>query len=285
MTRLSPVSPSRSERVEVEMERSSYIDWPGVFVGVIVASALSWLLLTFGSAIGLASVSAYSSNQDTAATFTLTAAAWFAITQIYAIAMGGYIAARLRPRVSVAESDEVAFRDGVTGLTVWGLAIIIGLVLAAMITSGAVRATANVAGAAASTASRAVDPAYTVDRLLRPANTGQPGSAEQPQLDQGTRDQVGRILANALVTGDLPQGDRDYLGQLIASRTGVAPEEAQRRLTETYDQAKATALEAAESARKATAMAGFWVVFIMFTAGLATWWAGTVGGNHRDDGV
>jgi hypothetical protein len=65
----------------------------------------------------------------------------------------------------------------------------------------------------------------------------------------------------------------------------VQPEEAQRRLTDIYNQSKAAALDAADKARKASAAIGFWVVFIMFAAGLASWWAGTVGGNHRDDGI
>ena len=284
MTHVSPVSSSHTERVEVEIGQSSYVDWPGVFVGVIVAAAVSWLLLTFGSAIGFASVSPYNFDRNTATTLTLAAAAWFALTQIYSIAMGAYIAARLRPRHSMVDSEEVTFRDGATGITVWALAIIIGLALAAIVASGAIRATANVAGTAASTAARTVDPAYTVDRLLRPANPGQT-SPEQAQSDQAIRDQVGRVLANALMTGEMPQADKDYLGQLIASRTGIQPDEAQRRLSEVFDQAKAAALDAADKARQASALVGFWVVFITFAAGLAAWWAGTVGGAHRDDGI
>jgi hypothetical protein len=284
MTHISPASSSRTEGVEVEIGQSSYVDWPGVFVGVFVAAAVSWLLLTFGSAIGFASVSPYTFDQNTATTLTLAAAAWFALTQIYSIAMGAYIAARLRPRHSIVDSEEVTFRDGATGITVWALAIIIGLALAAIVASGAVRATANVAGTAASTAARAVDPAYTVDRLLRPANPGQT-SPEQAQSDQAIRDQVGRILANALTTGEMPQADKDYLGQLIASRTGIQPGEAQRRLNEAFDQGKAAALDAADKARKASSLVGFWVVFITFAAGLAAWWAGTIGGAHRDDGI
>lgn len=276
-------SPAHRQTSSADIDTSSYIDWPGVFAGVIIAAALSWLLLTFGSAIGLASVSPYDFNRDTAATLTLAAAAWFALTQIYAVATGGYIAARLRPRHSIVDSNEVTFRDGVSGLAVWALSIVIGLALAGMIAAGAVRTTAEVAGSAASATARAVDPAYISDRLLRPANPGQP--AQGQVVDDATRAQVGRILANALATGDLPQADKDYLSQLIASRTGVSPEDAQRRLTEIYDQAKATALDTAEKARKGAALAGFWMVFIMFIAGLAAWWAGTVGGNHRDDGI
>ncbi len=279
---MTNISPTRVEAVEVEIEKASFVDWPGVFVGVVVASALSWLLLTFGSAIGLASVSPYTATSGTAKTVTLAAAAWFALTQIYSVAMGAYIAARLRPRMSITDSDEVGFRDGVTGLTVWALAILIGLVLAGMIAYGAARTGAQLAGAAANTAAQGVNQAYTVDRLLRSNNPGQ-APAGQGQIDDATREQVGRILANALATGDMPQADRDYLSQLVAARTGISPEDAQRRLTEIYDQTKQAALDAADKARKATAMAGFWIVFITFVAGLGAWWAGTVGGSHRDD--
>ena len=37
--------------------------------------------------------------------------------------------------------------------------------------------------------------------------------------------------------------------------------------------------------RKATALGGFWIAFIMLVAALASWWAGVIGGNHRDDGI
>ena len=278
---MTHVSPPGTEAVE--MERSSYIDWPSVFVGMIIALALSWLLLTFGSAIGLASVSPYNFSREAGVTLTLAAAAWFALTQIYALAMGAYIAARLRPRVSVADNDEVAFRDGVTGLAVWALGIVIGLLLAGMAATGAARTGAQVASTAISSAASQADPAYAVDVLLRPANPA-PAAQGQAQSDDASRQQVGRILANALARGELPQSDKDYVAQLIASRAGISPEEAQRRITETYDRAKATALDAADTARKGTALAGFWIVFIMFAAGLASWWAGTVGGHHRDEG-
>ena len=280
---MTQLSPSRSGSVAVEVETSSFIDWPGVFVGMLIAAALSWLLLTFGSAIGLASVSPYTFTQETGTTLTLAAATWFALTQIYAVAMGAYIAARLRPRVEILETDEVAFRDGVTGLTVWALSIVIGLVLAGMIAWGTARTGAQAVGAAAGTAARQADAGYTVDRLLRPANPGQPASPEQAQTDAATRQQIGRILANAVTTGDMPAADREYLAQLIAARTGISPADAQTRLGQIYDDAKKTALDTAEGARKATAAVGFWMTFIMFAAALAAWWAGTVGGHHRDD--
>jgi hypothetical protein len=285
--------------VVAEIDKSSYIDWSGIFVGVIVASALSWLLLTFGSAIGLLAVSPYSFNAETAATVTFAAAIWFALTQIYSVGMGAYIAARLRPRHADGRSDEVEFRDGVTGLAVWGLAILLGLTLAGMAISSAARTTAAAAGGIASTAASQVDPAYTVDLLLRPgqqlaapAEGAQPGqaapaqpAAEPVQLSDGERDQIRRIVVNAMTQESIPDADRQYLIQLVARAAGIPPQEAERRISETYEQAKRTATETADAVRQATSFAGFWVVFITLAAGLASWWGGTVGGRHRDEGT
>ncbi len=270
------------------IEKPSYIDWSGVFVGAVVATAVSWLLLTFGSAIGLLAVSPYTLNSNTAATVTMAAAIWFALTQIYAIGMGAYIAARLRPRVADGMEDEVRFRDGITGVTVWGLAIVIGLLVAGMAASSAARTGAAVVGSAAGTAARQIDPAYTVDLLLRPAaaqNAQQPAAGQGREITSAERDQISRIIVNSLAQGSIPQADQQYLTQIIADRTGLPREEAERRITQTYEQAKATALEAADTVRKATSFAGFWIVFIMLAAGLAAWWSGTIGGHHRDDGT
>ena len=271
------------------IEKSSYIDWSGVFVGAIVATALSWLLLTFGSAIGLLAVSPYTINSTSAATVTMAAAVWFALTQIYAIGMGAYIAARLRPRVGDGMEDEVRFRDGITGVTVWGLAIVLGLLVAGMAASSAARTGAAVVGSAAGTAARQIDPAYTVDLLLRPgvAQNGQPaaGAAQGREITPSERDQISRIVVTSLAQGSISQPDQQYLTQIVADRTGLPREEAERRITQTYEQAKATALETADTVRKATSFAGFWIVFIMLAAGLTAWWAGTIGGHHRDDGA
>lgn len=268
------------------IEKSSYIDWSGILVGALTTTALSWLLLTFGSAIGLLAISPYEFNSTSAVTVTMAAAIWFALTQIYSIGMGSYIAARLRPRMPDAMPDEVSFRDGVTGLAVWALAIITGLTIAAMATTSAARTGAQVAGEATAVVARQADPAYLVDLLLRP-NAAQPGVTAPAQGGdaEAMRSEISRILTNSIAQGSIPDQDRQYLAQLLASRTGLSPQEAETRLRETFDSAKAAALKTADTVRKATSFAGFWIVFIMLASGLTAWWGATVGGGHRDDGT
>lgn len=291
----------------------SNIDWPGVFVGVVITLAMSWLLLTFGSAVGLISVSPYTFTAETGATLTIAAAIWFALTQIYSIAMGAYIAARLRPRAEGPNGDELTFRDGVSGLTVWGLSIVLGLVLSGLIALSAARTGAEAAGAAATaavSAARGAEPGYIVDMLFRPATAAaaeapaQPSPAPAPEgspapaaegaaaaprqvaaLDDNTRTIVSRIVTQALADGQIDAADKTYVAQLIAERTGMTRQQAEQRIDQTIADAKAAALKAADTARKATSLIGFWIAFIMLAAGLAAWWAGTLGGYHRDEGT
>jgi hypothetical protein len=282
--------------------QDSNIDWPGVFVGVVIALAMSWLLLTFGSSIGLIAISPYTFTAETGVTLTIAAAVWFALTQIYALAMGGYIAARLRPRAEGPNGDELTFRDGVTGLTVWALAIVLGLVVSGLVAVSAARTGAEAAGAAAS-AARGADASYVVDLLFRPANAAEaqaqpapatpapeagatpaPQQAVQP-IDDNTRAIVSRIITQSLADGQLNAADKTYVAQLIAERTGMTRQQAEQRIDQTINDAKAAALKAADATRKATSLIGFWIVFIMLAAGLAAWWAGTIGGYHRDEGT
>lgn len=286
-------NPSPEAVAAVTEPPSSVIDWPGVFVGVFISIAMSWLLLTFGSAVGLLAISPYTFTADEAGTLTIAAAAWFALTQIYSLALGAYIAARLRPRAEGPNRDELAFRDGVSGLAVWALAILLGLIVAGMTATSAARTGAEAVGAAANMAARGLDNGYVVDLLFRPAaatqNAQQPAAAapdpRTAAIDEPTRGIAARILVRALADGSINGGDKSYLAQLIASRTGMTQQEAEQRIDLTINEAKNTALQAAEKTRKAAMSVGFWIVFITFTAGIACAWAGTIGGHHRDEGT
>jgi hypothetical protein len=44
---------------DADMDAGSYLDWPAVFAGAVVASAISLVLVTFGSAIGLSLTSPF----------------------------------------------------------------------------------------------------------------------------------------------------------------------------------------------------------------------------------
>ena len=90
---------------------TSYVEWGAVFAGALTASALSFILLTAGGAIGLSLISPYSHES-----YTKTAASiavfWSVAVPILAFLIGGYLAGRLRNAWAEASPEEVQFRDG-----------------------------------------------------------------------------------------------------------------------------------------------------------------------------
>src|ERR1700694_5262748 len=115
-----------------------YLRWTPVLAGAIVAASLSFVLLSFGAAIGLAVASPSSSWRDTSAAVALLGGLWLLLTSLASFGLGRYLGGRLRAAWSLGAPHEVEFRDGIHGLLVWGLTILIGAFLA-------VAATRNVA--------------------------------------------------------------------------------------------------------------------------------------------
>lgn len=157
-------------------DTGSYVDWPAIIGGIVFASAISVLMLTFGSAVGL-SFTNFNARPDVSPIWlAIAAASWLLWVQISSFMVGGYLTGRLRRRHNDATEDESDVRDGAHGLLVWAGALIVGGVLAV----GGIGATASAIGSAASTlttaasnvaggAAEALDPnAYFIDMLYRP---------------------------------------------------------------------------------------------------------------------
>ena len=157
-----------------------FVDWGAVIAGAVMAAALSFVFLTFGTAIGLSTVSPWPNSGVSAKTATSLAVFWTLAQQIGAFMIGGYIAGRLRARWAEANEDETEFRDGLHGALVWALGITIGAMLL-FATAGAVaRAGAELVGRAATAATNNADTiAYYADVMMRPA--ARPATAQGAQ--------------------------------------------------------------------------------------------------------
>src|SRR5688572_24542906 len=110
-----------------------YIEWGPVILGALGAAAISVVLYTFGSAIGLSAVSPYPYRGVSATTFFIIAGLFAALVQVVSFAAGGYLAGRMRTPWAGGTEGERHFRDGAHGFAVWALGIIFG---AAVLTSG-----------------------------------------------------------------------------------------------------------------------------------------------------
>jgi hypothetical protein len=269
----------------------SYVDWPAIIAGVVLASAISLVLLTFGSAIGLSFINFRSAEGVMPLWIGMAAALWLLWVQVSSFMAGAYLTGRLRRRHGDASEHESDVRDGAHGLLVWGGALVVGAIIATSGIGAAVTAVGSAAATATEAASNVADEdgldpnAYFVDTLFRTAPGAAPAVAGTDT--SAIRGEAGRILMQG-AADRVGEADRAYLAQLVATNTGLTNEEATARVNEVMtavEQAKAEAVAAAENARKMGVLAAFLTAASLLVSAAAAFWAAQKGGNHRDEGT
>ncbi|QNL02896.1 MULTISPECIES: YrzE family protein [Serratia] len=125
-------------KMENGMVVEKKISWGSVIGGVITVLAVSLLLSTLGTSLGLSIVDPASDDPVNGAGTTV--AVWSAISIIVSLAIGAFVAGRL------------AANDGlIHGFLVWATALIVAAVLGTLLVGSAVKMTGNALGAIAST--------------------------------------------------------------------------------------------------------------------------------------
>lgn len=290
---------------------ASGVSWGAIFAGAAAAAALSLVLLMLGVGLGLSAVSPWARDGIGATTLGVSTIVWITFTQLVASGMGGYLAGRLRSRWIAVHTDEVYFRDTAHGFLAWAIA---SLATAALLTSvigsvisGGVQAGATVAGGAVAAAATgitanadqksaassydATPSGYFIDTLFRRV-PGAPAGSTTVSADinsNATGGEVTRIFMNTLRTGALSAEDTRYVGQLVAQRTGLTQQEAEKRVADTYARMQqnlrdieTAAKEAADKARKASAYAALWLFISLLVGAFVASLAATIGGRQRD---
>lgn len=278
--------------------------WSAAIAGTLAAMAVAFIIMALGSGIGLSFASPYGSGPS-ATSLTVAAAVWLVMAQTMGFATGGYLAGRLRSPAYDGVIGETTFRDAAQGFIVWALgavamAAFVGLIgyLAASAATQAAAGAATAVGVAAhnepaSTPAAATD--YFVDLLFRPgpapttASTPRPSdtvglaaAGAQPGLNAETRAEVTRILVRSIGQGRLDDNDRGYLAQVVSARTGLPPDEAQRRVAEVETKAREAVKEAADKTAKAGAYFSFWTFMSLLFGATAATLGGILGGQLRD---
>jgi hypothetical protein len=287
----------------------SAVSWGAIFAGAAAAAALSLILLLLGTGLGLSSLSPWSNEGASAKTLGIGTFVWVILMQLAASAVGGYMAGRLRTKWVDAQLDEISFRDTAHGFLAWGVAT---LLTAAFLTSsvtaivsGGVQAGATVAGGAAkgATAGAAAGAAseagksggegsdsgptaYFVDSLFRSPKAARSQAGNSPEAANA---EVTRIFTNAAASGKLPEEDARYVAQVVSQRTGVSQQEAEKRVNDTFaqmqakkQQAETAAREAADKARKASAIASLGLFISLLLGAFVASLCAVYGGRLRD---
>lgn len=290
----------------------SAVSWSAVFAGAAAAVIVGLLMLMLGASLGLASVSPWANTGASAATIGVAAIVWLTLTQLLSSALGGYLAGRLRTKWVGLHGDETYFRDTAHGFLAWTVASLATAVLltsvvtgilsggasvAAATLSGTAQTVAAGAGAAATSAASQSDAstdgpiAYYIDTMFRPSADSTATGAPSPAQGNGPAStaEVARIIINNIGKAQLPAEDARYVARLVAQRTGLSPQEAQKRVTDTYaqlqtqlQQAMQTAKEAADEARKASAYTTLWMLVTLLIGAFVASASATFGGRQRD---
>jgi hypothetical protein len=253
--------------------RPTYLHWSPIFAGAIVAAAVSFVLLSFGSGIGLAVASPSSTWRDTSSVLALLGGLWLLLTSLTAFGLGGYLAGSLREAWSTAPPEAVEFRDGIHGVLVWGLAILMGALLT-LSASRMVAARADLTTPIAATAEPLL--AFELDRLFRSDR-----SPTELGNDSEIRAQAARIITTAVGRKGMEQDDRDYLVRLVQARTGLSQPDAEHRVDQVIAQAK----DAIAKARHGTVILAFMIGCSLLLGLAVSWLAAAAGGQHRDGSV
>ena len=304
----------------------SAASWGAILAGAAAAAALSLILLLLGVGLGLSAVSPWAHEGISSAAFGISTILWVTFTQLVASGVGGYLAGRLRTKWIAVHTDEVYFRDTAHGFLAWAIA---SLATAALLTSaigsivgtgvkagtavvgGAATAAAVGSGAAAmGTSSNKSDGdvggmGYFIDSLFRKDVNAMPatpvsgsttvsptGNVPQTVNAAGPNisiPEITRIFVNNFGQDALPADDVRYIGQVVAQRTGLTQEAAEKRVVDTYARVvaklrriEATTKEAADKARKASSYGSLWLFISLLIGAFVASLAATYGGRHRD---
>jgi hypothetical protein len=254
---------------------NSSVSWGAIAAGAVVACAVTLLCSAFGVGGGLALVSPWYGEGVSATTIGWTAGLALICLAVIASALGGYITGRLRHGWDDIHIDERYFRDTAHGFVTWAFATILtaGVLSAAgtHLLAGASAGSIPAAGAGPAQAATSGD--VYVDRLLRSTNATLNASPAD------TRAELTRLMAPiARKGGQISQDDRVYAAQLVATRTGIPPQEAQKRVDQTIAQAK----DAADKARRAAMVLALWTAASLLAGALAAAVAAAEGGKIRN---
>jgi hypothetical protein len=268
----------------INNEAGAYVDWPAIVAGAAIAAAISFVLFTFGTAVGLSITSPYPSESVSAPTFAIVLALWVLWVTVLSFLIGGYSTGLLMRR-RAAGDHEREMRDGLHGVLSWALGVLLGALITAWTVGGATRATTEAIGHASTVAAatRQAPADYFVDTLLRSDNP----TAVAPAETELRRGEVNRIFLR-YPSGDIAPADRTYLGQLVMRQTGLPEQDAKTRVETVatdYHNAVTEAQQAAEKARKFALLLAFAVAATLVVSAGAAWWAAVQGGEHRDQNV
>lgn len=231
--------------------------WGIAIAGGVVATAVTFILLTLGAGFGLL-LTGHAAHPGTSPAFLAGGGIYFFVVQAFGFAVGGHLAGRLLgPLIETQREEDI--RAGAHGFVSWAVAILVTLLVMAF--AGMTAATTGAATTAiygASTSDHLLSPTpYLVDKLFRPEGPRRMFPSDV-YADAAERAEATRLL-EASVVNDQPLNpdDRERLIQLVSDRTGLSPQAAADRV----DNFQNSVRHDAHATRRAASYASLWIAF------------------------
>lgn len=233
------------------IEPGPAVSWGAVIAGAIAAAAISFVLLAIGASFGLTILDPAATMQmssETATAFGLSAAVFLLVVHGLSSGFGGYIAGRLRDKLTNLRHDETYFRDTAHGLLVWAVSAVVAVAFVTYLSAQAAQTGARLGAAGISAVGQGMGSAisatsqidqdgsgrgllgdtagYFVDILFRPgppAATGQAAEADEaaqaPAASESTPGEPATAptmpLAPASRPGASAEADREEVARIL----------------------------------------------------------------------
>ncbi|MGH6920671.1 MAG: PhnA-like protein [Geminicoccaceae bacterium] len=267
------------------------ISWGAVLAGAAIVAAVHLSLSLLGFGIGMSTVDPAAGDSPQVSSMGIGAGAWWVISNLIALVIGGYVAARL--------SGMPVRGDGIIhGLLTWAITLLITMYLLTTSVGSIVGGAFNVVGDTVSGVGQSV--AEAAPEVADAAGL----SAEQVQEEAEQllrREQPGGMSAERarselvdtlrqMVTGSEQEAAqaRERAATIIAEQAGISPEQANQRLDQLRaevqqrtDQAAEQATEAADAAASAASSASIWGFVALVLGACAAALGGAMGTRDR----
>ena len=250
--------------------------WGLAIAGGVVATAVTFFLLTLGSGFGLLLVNPAAHPLSSLPAFFAGGAIYFFVAQAFGFAAGGHLVGRLMGPIFESHAQE-EFRAAAHGFAAWAVTVLATITMVAFagmaVANNSGLAAGAVYGTSAAKSTDVTPTAYLVDELFRP---GSPGS-------DAARAEAGRILDAGLARGEqIAPADRDRLATIVSRQSGLSRDGALARIDAMQADVQARTRHAADIARKTASYTSLWIAFsLLFGAIVAS--AAAVLARNEDD--
>ena len=118
--------------------QAGYLAWTPAVAGALIATALSTILIGFGTAIGLGVASSAPTWRDASVGLWLLSGIYLILVALISFGVGGYAAGRIRANTVASDTGDIEQRDGIHGLAAWAIAVVLTVFITALLAGATV---------------------------------------------------------------------------------------------------------------------------------------------------